>query len=196
MNMKFLSLTTGAVLLGVSHAAANTIYSYTGNDFTDISYIANAFDIYTTNSSITGSFTVSTPLGANFDGTNFPLIDYTFSDGAQTLNNDNSTDNLFEINTNAAGAITAWAIEIIGSVSGVNYSDAIDVLNLPPSLEIFDEGSIESPNGAFGYVDDDPGIWTVSQTPLPAAFPLFATGLGALGLFGWRRKRKAQAVVA
>jgi hypothetical protein len=29
--------------------------------------------------------------------------------------------------------------------------------------------------------------------PLPAALPLFATGLGALGLFGWRRKRKAQA---
>jgi hypothetical protein len=25
--------------------------------------------------------------------------------------------------------------------------------------------------------------------PLPAALPLFATGLGALGLFGWRRKR-------
>jgi hypothetical protein len=27
--------------------------------------------------------------------------------------------------------------------------------------------------------------------PLPAALPLFATGLGALGLLGWRRKRKA-----
>jgi hypothetical protein len=27
-------------------------------------------------------------------------------------------------------------------------------------------------------------------TPLPAALPLFASGLGALGLFGWRRKRK------
>ena len=27
-------------------------------------------------------------------------------------------------------------------------------------------------------------------TPLPAALPLFATGLGALGLLGWRRKKK------
>ena len=27
-------------------------------------------------------------------------------------------------------------------------------------------------------------------TPLPAALPLFAVGLGALGLLGWRRKRK------
>jgi hypothetical protein len=30
-------------------------------------------------------------------------------------------------------------------------------------------------------------------TPLPAALPLFATGLIGLGLLGWRRKRKAQA---
>ena len=35
---------------------------------------------------------------------------------------------------------------------------------------------------------------TITQTPLPAALPLFATGLGALGLLGWRRKRKAAAV--
>jgi len=29
--------------------------------------------------------------------------------------------------------------------------------------------------------------------PLPTALPLFATGLGALGLLGWRRKRQNQA---
>jgi hypothetical protein len=29
-------------------------------------------------------------------------------------------------------------------------------------------------------------------TPLPAALPFFATGLGAFGLLGWRRKRKAR----
>jgi hypothetical protein len=33
-------------------------------------------------------------------------------------------------------------------------------------------------------------------TPLPAALPLFATGLGGLGLLGWRRKRKASAAIA
>jgi hypothetical protein len=31
-------------------------------------------------------------------------------------------------------------------------------------------------------------------TPIPAALPLFATGIGGLGLLGWRRKRKVQAV--
>lgn len=36
----------------------------------------------------------------------------------------------------------------------------------------------------------------VSATPLPAALPLFPSGLGALGLFGWRRKRKAVAALA
>jgi hypothetical protein len=38
------------------------------------------------------------------------------------------------------------------------------------------------------------GTGTVSAVPLPAALPLFATGIGGLGLLGWRRKRKAQAV--
>jgi hypothetical protein len=33
----------------------------------------------------------------------------------------------------------------------------------------------------------------VSATPLPAALPLFASGLGAMGLLGWWRKRKAVA---
>ena len=35
-----------------------------------------------------------------------------------------------------------------------------------------------------------------AQTPLPAALPLFAGGLGALGLLGWRRKRKNAAAIA
>ena len=48
-----------------------------------------------------------------------------------------------------------------------------------------------------------PGQWlhpirpsNTSATPLPAAVPLFATGLGALGLLGWRRKRKDAAAIA
>jgi len=38
------------------------------------------------------------------------------------------------------------------------------------------------------------GTWSVSgdvsATPLPAALPLFAGGLGAIGLLGWRRNRR------
>jgi hypothetical protein len=35
-----------------------------------------------------------------------------------------------------------------------------------------------------------------AATPLPAALPLFASGLGAMGLFGWRRKRRNAAARA
>jgi len=35
-----------------------------------------------------------------------------------------------------------------------------------------------------------------AATPLPAALPLFAGGLGGLGLLGWRRKRKSATAIA
>jgi len=35
----------------------------------------------------------------------------------------------------------------------------------------------------------------VGAAPIPAALPLFSTGLGVLGLLGWRRKRRAQAAI-
>jgi len=36
----------------------------------------------------------------------------------------------------------------------------------------------------------------LNPVPLPAALPLFATGLGVMGLLGWRRKRQGAAAVA
>jgi hypothetical protein len=36
----------------------------------------------------------------------------------------------------------------------------------------------------------------VAPTPIPGALPLFTTGLAALGLFGWRRKRKSTCATA
>jgi len=36
-------------------------------------------------------------------------------------------------------------------------------------------------------------VESIAATPLPAALPLFVTGLGALGLLGWRKKRKQAA---
>jgi hypothetical protein len=49
---------------------------------------------------------------------------------------------------------------------------------------------------SHGSNQDMPGTWTITTTPLPAALPLFSGGLAALGLFGWRRKRKNGAALA
>ena len=64
---------------------------------------------------------------------------------------------------------------------------------LPPNIRV----------AGFIYAFDDPevvGEWQVTlrvdTTPLPAALPLFAGGLGVMGLLGWRRKRKGAAVAA
>jgi len=57
------------------------------------------------------------------------------------------------------------------------------VMELPISITITnDEFSVD----VFGTA----GVG-VSNTPLPAALPLFATGIGGLGLLGRRRRRKA-----
>jgi hypothetical protein len=45
----------------------------------------------------------------------------------------------------------------------------------------------------FAAISFSGTLTETSTTPLPTALPLFATGLGAVGLLGWRRKRKARA---
>jgi len=57
----------------------------------------------------------------------------------------------------------------------------------------FDQGNFGM---STGTVNNDPGSWAVTETPLPAALPLFATSLGAMGLLGWRRKRKGVSAIA
>jgi hypothetical protein len=65
-------------------------------------------------------------------------------------------------------------------------------LTSPGQLSISDEGLYGPDIGNILFsVEVD-----TATTPLPAAFPLFATGLGALGLFGWHRKRKNAAALA
>ena len=49
-------------------------------------------------------------------------------------------------------------------------------------------------NASDWTIDPEISFTVVSQTPLPAALPLFIGGLGVMGLFGRRRKRQAAAV--
>jgi hypothetical protein len=51
-------------------------------------------------------------------------------------------------------------------------------------------------DGLVGGSDEEFVLSITMATPLPAALPLFGTGLGILGLFGWHRKRKIDVAIA
>jgi hypothetical protein len=149
--------------------------------------------------------------GASYDG-GPTTYDYLFSVAANTTDYFNvsgaflPTDNAEELTVQSS---TCTSIGSGPSCSGQTLLSGItDLLNVPEPNGY----SIAYSGGAGGtnylvqlqlVTDDDPSndISVTSSalgavvTPLPAAFPLFATGLGALGLLGWRRKRKAQAAV-
>lgn len=79
----------------------------------------------------------------------------------------------------------------------------VSIQGVAPGLSLIElsgsgQGGCCSGDDFFDFSLDTPAEVTVNSAavPLPAAFPLFATGLGALGLLGWRRKRKAAALAA
>jgi len=62
--------------------------------------------------------------------------------------------------------------------------------NTPPCFNL---SSVMAGTAVFSATLEQP-VEPPGEIPLPATFPLFASGLGALGLLGWRRKRRAPAV--
>jgi hypothetical protein len=165
MKTKLLGAATALALLGAAPASATT-YNYFGLVTADVVF---GFDTTTT----TGTFDMTNgitnaALGA---GAIFGFIP---THTSITLTN---------------GAVTAWSLSAFAGGQGgysISTTTSGDAFNLLPG-----GGRIAS-SGSSG-----PGVWSgpipdaFSTTPLPGALPLFATGLGALGLIGWRRKRKA-----
>lgn len=88
----------------------------------------------------------------------------------------------------------------------ISYSDTLNVLG-GTTFSFLDAGTLwqiavnaltlgPNPGGTMtawltAQVTDPP-----SPTPLPPAFPLFASGLGGIGLLAWWRKRKSGAAAA
>ncbi len=98
-----------------------------------------------------------------------------------------------EINPNS-GSLGAGldAFYFLGFVPGpASTTTSYDYFCSPFSACVSFSNVDPNANGYFFGVELTP-----SATPLPAALPLFATGLGAMGLLGWRRKRKAAALAA
>jgi hypothetical protein len=82
-----------------------------------------------------------------------------------------------------------WSLTLGALGSGVmTFSNGSTIPGTNPNV-YYQENIYTGTGASFAEVP-------VGTTPLPAALPLFATGLGVLGLLGWRRKRKAAAIAA
>jgi hypothetical protein len=97
--------------------------------------------------------------------------------------------------TNVYGPTTLQSAGLIGTVHVPGTHDtAYLYIDAPNNLMQGGIGTFVGDDEQFHGADF--GSFLVATTPLPAALPLFATGLGALGLLGWRRKRKAAQAAA
>ena len=93
------------------------------------------------------------------------------------------------------------------TVNGSNFGGIAGQFNSLPGAALVDMTFIALMQ-VFEFRSDTFGNWSVGQfgtqlcaedcgvngqwaVPLPATLPLFASGLGALGLLGWRRKKAA-----
>lgn len=93
------------------------------------------------------------------------------------------------------------------SVGGVTYSNNCGLATTSCDITVQVFFNPQSPGPYSEYLDVNYSISSLDPTasiplsgtgvvPLPATLPLFATGLGMLGLLGWRRKRKKAAAMA
>jgi hypothetical protein len=151
-------------------ARADVVYDYTGADFTSVT------GPYTTSDSVTGSFTVASPLEDNLNLLIITPVSFSFSDGQQTLTNANAASE-FHISTDAAGDVTGWIISIelnhgggaaILSTSGAGYGSQ-------------DEGESPTSSGfsyTAGSFTEVPA--TPSPVPEPQSWALMLTGLALL----------------
>jgi hypothetical protein len=146
--------------------------------------------------------------GTAYDGVNFIELDTTHNSAA-TQGISTTLGQLYNLSfayaprvgvpASSNGIEVFWDNVSLGTYTGDgNVSSAWTVFTLLvagtglDSLKFAAVGTDDSYGGSLDFVSLNaaPPAET-SATPLPAALPLFASGLGALGLVGWRRKRKA-----
>jgi hypothetical protein len=206
-----------AFFMQVAIANAATIYSYVGPTFNSFGSggvqtpTPGPDNPYDNTMQITGWFKTDQPLADNLPYTslNSLVIDFSFSDGVNTINmaDIGSLDcepgiyNCWYVETDGDGNITDWLIGIatknlgemeIGDSRNYIFTETYAMVDLGAiqtcTAVMF--GACVSVDNVYGHVWDQPrGVWTTTVVPVPAALPLLAFGLGALGFVGWRRKQ-------
>jgi hypothetical protein len=153
--------------------------------------------------SITGGFTLDLTTGtlSNVDISVSAPIGGHFTDTSGTNTFSNSPDALFDFKDVFSSTIYNELYIPLGvALTASNLATSTSFLIATNATGAADYGFNTSPGGCIGPCVADfitaGSLDLPATTPLPAALPLFATGLGGLGLLGWRRKRKAQAVAA
>lgn len=187
---------TAAVVVSFVPAAQAASYSTSGFSLGGLGdKLGTGYD-YLTGSSISG---------VNFvDGQIVTLNDLSFTAGINAVDPAIYT-NFYSINeTITINGGTAQAIQIPFNLS-INYSDTVSIL--PTTMSFVDGGSTwqVAVNGlTLGPNSGGTMLYSLTaqitdpppQAPLPAALPLFASGLGGMGLFAVWRKRKSGAKTA
>ena len=94
-------------------------------------------------------------------------------------------------NYNSASDTFAFFAGLISSGTNGMLLTLNNFTGLSPSVAslIYSQAAVDPPS-SFSSTTGTVSVTASNAVPLPAALPLFATGLGALGLFGWRRKQR------
>ena len=185
-NLFTVNPANGALTL-VSNSFSAGFYDF-GSTTTGLYADGNDGNLYSINP-MTGAATLIGPT----------LLGNFMSTGSNTLFVTGLND-LYSINTTTAAAA------LVG-FPNVGYIDLVaeggTIYAVSEGLQIY---TLNGSNGAATFVANVSGLsddffWglapdPLSTTPIPAALPLFASGLGMLGLFLWRRKRKNAATLS
>ena len=182
----------GFFLMSAVPAFADTTYTYTGNPFD--SFSGN----YSCGSecAISGSFTVGNPLASNpslavLEGENsilatgFPISSsqvesFSFTDGNTTFNQNNSyfPNSAILIGTDSNGMINDWTVFLqFGPYTNYLYTTNT------PGRDISSNQVGYYPYTSLGtaFNNDNPGTWSVTDTPEPSSLLMLSTGLIGLG---------------
>jgi PEP-CTERM motif len=210
MRLRSLILSAALLLILPILARADTMYTYTGNAFNIGVSDSNAdpngpvLAPFTTSDSISGWFTVASPLASNIAYSPLNAITvtgYSFSDGIDTFSSaiEPASYTQFIIQTDASGAIDQWRIVLQGGALNTQGEDnnlLTRNISGPYGTTTTDNGNIALYPAGFveAYNVDTPGTWT-DNAPSPSSVPepssLILLSTGALGLAASLRRRLA-----